>query len=295
MECLLMAENVLHYCKRSKNYTLNPGMEKVLKKAFIDYNAVKLPEGSFEILYAEKGNLLSEMHSSANQIIWGRRGTGKTHLLNAFVESINNNYEVADIAIYISCDRMSKETPQETVTLKNDYDKIRYFANDTFKNFMNTLCEKLFDQYEELLLHKKAAINTELQFDKYLERVGRKIIALSEICTKGVPYSVRVIKRTSSSNIDSTQRKKGLSAEAGVDKCSLLGLLKGVFNKTKSTDTEDTEKIEEETQYEHYLPSVYNAVADLLEEMGTNLYVCIDELWLIDEKSPLSFQPFFFG
>lgn len=104
-------KDILSYCKRSKNFVIHPLINKILNKAFINSNATKLPEGSYGLLYAEKKNLFEEMRSSANQVIWGRRGTGKTHLLNAFVENINDNNNISDIALYISCDRMARETP----------------------------------------------------------------------------------------------------------------------------------------------------------------------------------------
>ena len=160
-------KDILSCCARNKNIYIHPSIEKTLYKAFVNTNANKLPDGSFSTLYAEKGNLLKEMCSSTNQIIWGRRGTGKTHLLNAFVEKVNDDYTISDIALYISCDRMSRETPRESALFTNDYDKVRYFANESYKNFMNTFCEQLFEQYEDILRYKKDSIKTERNFDEY--------------------------------------------------------------------------------------------------------------------------------
>lgn len=287
-------EDIPSYCVRSKNFSIHPSIEKILYKAFVNTNANKLPDGSFSILYAEKGNLLKEMCSPINQIIWGRRGTGKTHLLNAFVEKINDDYNISDIALYISCDRIARETPRESIVFTNDYDKVRYFANESYKNFMNTLCEQLFEQYEDILRFKKDAIKTERNFDEYLERVGHKILNLMEVCTKGVPITVQISTKKDSIKKEKKYNETGIGTEVNVSYKNIGGFIKGIFNKNKSTDIESVDEQKESFHYEHYLPAIHKALSELLDEMLINcLYICIDELWLVDEKNYTSFQPFF--
>ena len=287
-------KDILSCCVRNKNISIHPSIEKVLCKAFVNTNANKLPDGSFSTLYAEKGNLLNEMCSSTNQIIWGRRGTGKTHLLNAFVEKINEDFSIPEVALYISCDRMARETPRESVVFTNDYDKVRYFANESYKNFMNTLCEQLFEQYEDILRYKSNVIKTERSFDDYLERVGHKILNLMEICTKGIPITVQISKKKDSIKKEKRIKESGINAEVNVDNKGISGFFKGIFNRNKSTDVERVDEQNESFQYEHYLPAIHKALCELLDEMLIDcLYVCIDELWLVDEKNYTSFQPFF--
>ncbi len=287
-------KDILSCCIRNKSISIHPSIEKILHKAFVNTNANKLPDGSFSTLYAEKGNLLNEMRSSTNQIIWGRRGTGKTHLLNAFVEKINEDYSTSEIALYISCDRMARETPRESVVFTNDYDRVRYFANESYKNFMNTLCEQLFEQYEDILRFKKNSINTERNFEEYLERIGHKILNLIEICTKGIPVTIQINKKKDS--IKKEKKNKELGINAGLDSSNkgISGFLKGIFSKNKSTDVESVDEQNESFQYEYNLPAIHKALYELLDEMLIDcLYVCIDELWLVDEKNYTSFQPFF--
>lgn len=246
------------------------------------------------MLYAEKKNLFEEMRSSANQVIWGRRGTGKTHLLNAFVENINDNNNISDIALYISCDRMARETPRDVLVFNNDYDRVRYFANETYKNFMNALCEQLFEQYEDLLRFKKDAIITERNFDEYLNRVGNKILRLMEICEKGIPTPVTVIKSKGVIKKVKNGHEIGFNTELSISQHKFYGILKSKFNKNKSTNVESTDEQKESFQYEHYLPAIHKALKELLDEMVIDcIYMCVDELWLVDQKNTTSFQPFF--
>jgi Cdc6-like AAA superfamily ATPase len=50
--------------------------------------------------FVSVGPLLDVLGASANQIIYGRRGTGKTHALKYFEDHRNKS---GDIAIYIDC------------------------------------------------------------------------------------------------------------------------------------------------------------------------------------------------
>lgn len=214
--------------------------------------------------------------------------------MNAFVENINDNNNISDIALYVSCDRMARETPKEAFVFNNDYDRVRYYANETYKNFMNTLCEQLFEQYEDLLRFKKDAIITDRNFDEYLNRVGNRILKLMEICEKGIPTPVTIAKNKSVTKKVKNDNKFGFNAELNISQHKFSGILKSVFNKNKSTNVENIDEQKESFQYEHYLPAIHKALRELLDEMLIDcLYICIDELWLVDQKNTTSFQPFF--
>lgn len=269
-------------------------LKKVLNRAFLTSNAAKLPDGSFVTLYAENRHLLDEMRSPSNQIIWGRRGTGKTHLLNAFVEGINNDDQSSEIAFYISCDRMARESPIESVSFPNEQARIKFYANETYKNFMYTLCNLLFDQYESLLQYKRKAIHTERLQEEYLDRVGSSILNLMDVCLKGVPRIDYITEGKNHIVSDSSSRESELQTEATSKIKSFVGSISGAFRSKRSRNTESAHQLEEKIRYESYLPSINKAIKDLIDEMMIDcLYVCIDELWLVDEKSSTSFQPFF--
>ena len=283
-----------NYCRRTKSISVPPKIKKILSKAFINSNASKLPNGSFRELYADKSSLLEEMRSTTNQIIWGRRGTGKTHLLNAFVETVNGDDSSSDIALYVSCDRMAKETPREAITFPSEYDRIRFFANETFKNFIDTLCEQLFEQYEDFLQYKKDAVKTELPYDEFLERVGNKILELMEINTKGVPHSEIVTEEHSLTDTDENNSERGMKLASNIQNSGIFGRVQGILSRRKKSNTKQVLQQKKVIRYEQYLPAIQRCLSDLLEEMNiTCLYVCIDELWLVDEKSSNSFQPYF--
>ena len=289
-----MQTDIIEFCKRKRAFSINATTKRVLTKAFVNSNAAKLPAGSFSELYAGKSGLLEEMRSPVNHIIWGRRGTGKTHLLNAFVENINDDSETPDIALYISCDRMEKETPREPITFLSDYDRIKFFANETYRNFIITLCEQLFEKYEDLLQFKKGTLNIECYCEDYIENIGIKILELLDICKKGIPRSYSISEESNLSHTAENHQELGISIETNTQTPGILGMITGLFKKSKNTNSKKVNQVEEKIRYEHYLPAIHKKMANLLEEMGIScLYVCIDELWLVDEKSSISFQPFF--
>ena len=71
-------------CERTQNIVVVSDFINSLKKAMNWGKAEKLPEGAYYPLYIGE-DLLERMNTADNQIVWGRRGTGKTHLLNCLL------------------------------------------------------------------------------------------------------------------------------------------------------------------------------------------------------------------
>ena len=79
-------------CERTQNIVVTSDFISALKRAMNWGKAEKLPEGAYYPLYIGE-DLLERMNTADNQIVWGRRGTGKTHLLKAFSQMINESQE----------------------------------------------------------------------------------------------------------------------------------------------------------------------------------------------------------
>jgi len=289
-----MSKDALLACQRTKNQHVPDDISRVLSKCFLDTNASKLPDGSFNVLYAERASLIDELQSSANHVVWGRRGTGKTHLINAFVERINTNSQLEEVAIYISCDKMAHDTPKLLPQFSTEESRVKYFANETYRNFMNSLCDQLVKETVKLLKQKKQPKLSKQEFSKYLKRVEERILQLMEVCDKGVPKLTHISAKITQTEANESEQKIGLSVGAESSSNTVSGFLKGILSKANHRNKRTSAATEEDFQYTQFFPAIRQAVTNLISEMDINcVYVCIDELWLIDDKSNISFQPYF--
>ncbi len=139
-------------CERTQNIVVVSDFINSLKKAMNWGKAEKLPEGAYYPLYIGE-DLLERMNTADNQIVWGRRGTGKTHLLKAFSQMINESQEEYKIAYYLSCDNIKMETPVNMV-FDSDMQRMKYFARETYKAFLVNIIEQIIDSYQKQLENK---------------------------------------------------------------------------------------------------------------------------------------------
>lgn len=288
-------KDVYDACDRGRKLFISKEFKETIRCSFASVNAEKLPENSHYILYDDRKNLIEEMRTSSNQIIWGRRGTGKTHLLKAFVQRINDDCNLPEIALYISCDRIAQDTPPAELTFPDAIKEAKYFARESYKEFMNDLVAQLVDEFETLLIYKSAAISTDLTIDEILGRVNQKLDHLMSCCFYGVQ---RTIKTTATAKYIETKTNSGeraIGLDLGTDKRSFWAKLKAKFHRASMSKAENTMEKNETTQYQYSLLAIKHAITDLINEMQVScLYICIDELWLIDAKnSAVKFQPYF--
>ena len=74
--------------KKGKTISVSDDFISAVKKICNLRKAELLPDDSFFELFIGS-DILDSMETSDSQIIWGRRGTGKTHLLKAFTQKVN--------------------------------------------------------------------------------------------------------------------------------------------------------------------------------------------------------------
>jgi hypothetical protein len=78
-------------------------IQEVIKKLTNNIRAENIDGNSFLSIYADETNI-TNIDNNNNQIIYGRRGSGKTHLLLALREKINTSFsENRRLAIYKDC------------------------------------------------------------------------------------------------------------------------------------------------------------------------------------------------
>lgn len=234
------------------------------------------------------------MRSPDNQIIWGRRGTGKTHLFRAFTQRINDDTGINEVAYYITCNDVKYEAPNDK-QLTDDMQRMKEYAFETYKNFMVNLIDQLINTYEELLKKKK---NKDIANKVNFKEVEDNLARLLEICTIGIPTKVRILgkERSGRANKNIKEREVGIHIRPQINKplYFLMNAFHVKFKRIKEDKIYNTTNTETEIEYVISLGEIRKAVKELLTSMRINiLYICIDELCLIDDKYVISIQPIF--
>lgn len=282
-------------CKRTQNIIVTNDFISSLKHAMNWGKAEKLPEGAYYPLYIGE-DLLECMNVADNQIVWGRRGTGKTHLLKAFSQMINESQEEYKLAYYLSCDNIKMETPVN-LSFDNDVQRMKYLARETFKAFLINITEQIIDSYQ-MQLERKYTYNEKdvNQREKIQKKTDNCLTRLLEISTTGVP---RIIETYEKKNINVKNQKineKGGGIDGELSFPNIAGLIKGFFSQSKTSKGEDlkSSEIEQKIEYDFSFSEIQKEIANLIKALQIDiLYICIDELWLIDDKNNISFQPMF--
>lgn len=281
-------------CERTQNIMVTEDFVNALKKAFSWGKSEKLPDNAFYPLYIGE-DLLEEMEVADSQIVWGRRGTGKTHLLKAFTQKINEDQEKYELAFYISCDNVKLETPAN-ITFEDDIKRMKYFARETYKAFLINILEQIIDTYEEKL-NSKYKYNDFSEEEKriILEQVDSKLEKLLEISTTGIP---RVVEVNEINNVNRKMQKISESESAfGLDILKKgHSKFSAIFGRKSKRNGEDikSQEIEKRIAYDFSFMEIQRTIEAFVKAMKIDMiYICIDELWLIDDKNSISFQPVF--
>ena len=89
-------------------------MRRCIKKLSDNIRAENISYPSFLDLYSGHENL-ENIENKNNTVIYGRRGSGKTHLLKALEERINSRGEGRDFAVYLDLRRIIPLLPSDTM------------------------------------------------------------------------------------------------------------------------------------------------------------------------------------
>lgn len=278
---------------KEKNCFIKKDFIYSIKKAFSGNKAERLPESSHYPLYIGD-DLMEQMKTADNQIIWGRRGTGKTHLLKAFNQYINDDPDYAALSYYISCDTIKFESPI-SLNFEDDIQKMKYCARETFKLFMDNLIEQIINTYEKNIRSKYFfGDKTFDEQETIRENVDKFLTELLSNIKEGTPKSIEV------NSLESQVIKSGIKKNVQTnlngkmsDSAHNIGFEFGTHNNKELEDNVESKK-DQKFKYDFSFQEFHKSFSKLMDVFCLDvLYICIDELWLMDEKSMLSFQPLF--
>ena len=218
-------------------------------------------------LCASKENL-DALARPISQVVWGRRGTGKTTLLKAFSYRINNIVSKDSIAFYIMMSKISP-TAEEIKSIHNhDIDLTIYI----FKKLLMKVCVFIGEQYEQ----KEASLSWKArsQFIDYYYLLEDAVSIGTEV----------LVSASKTSNSESTSEKdKGfsLSSELTSDKSTIFRpkLFFSSFRKKALT-----KKINKEIRFYVNTEFVHNTITKMLDLLSIkHIYLCLDEFSDIDK------------
>lgn len=231
-------------------------------------------------LCANKQHIV-ELLSKDHQIIWGRRGTGKTTLMKAFVYNIN--YILQDpnrVAIYIV---MAKVIPteEEIATLTGDG---RSLAIYVFSKLIGKICNALEDIYNVRAGVIDSDADTKF-VDAFYEL--QDYLAIYQTCIQGGELSV--------DNLKSNEIKKELGREVDAKINANEGILSFCMNlfrnKNKTSNYKQSFAITGKIQFVLETDVISNLISQMLDALGITLaYICLDEYSDMDKISKFSIQ-----
>lgn len=286
-------------CKRTRSIHIEDSFIHALEDACNWKKAERLPDDSFCQLYIGT-DVLRSMQSSDNQIIWGRRGTGKTHLLKAFTQQINSDPECKRLAYYISCDEISMESPLD-IQFGSDLEKMKYYARESFKGFVLNILDQITDTYKSLISSKYFFNESKgtLEQEEIYKAADDILLQLYQACWYGSSKVNNIQKSEVKTDRSGQEKETNLAINSEIKLStpfsfgSVVNLLLGRSRK-KSTKQEIQQEITITHRYFFNFSDIRHLFLKFATELGLEtIYICIDELWLIDKKREMSLQPLF--
>ena len=214
--------------------------------------ADKINESVLLQTFVQAGPLLPSLMSENNQILFGRRGTGKTHFLQIIKIKKSND----SIVVYIDT-----RTLGSSGSLYNDSSlPLPQRAISLFKDVLDVLYNGIWDYVS------KNSENYTQQFSDILDNLDLFEKSYTKLVING-GITEEVESRTTAKHDDSFQ----LGLEGKSFKASLAGL--------DTSESSSIQNIQRQGAQEHYVNynAVFHILSDLLSLINVKLWVLIDE------------------
>ena len=216
--------------------------------------------------------ILPQLDNRNSQILYGRRGTGKTHVFK-YLQARLNSEEKADrkIAVYIDSRTLGSTAQFSDPDLPLKQRCLALFK-DILGPIYNTLLEYIFEQPRQDV--KDPQENAE----KALEAIDRLRASITE--------SVKTYRQESEVRTESDQSENSTSAKLGASSSGLSASATASGRNTRSRAREKSFRVEEEDKI--MFPSVHDALSEALRLSNLKLYILLDE-W---SSIPQDIQPY---
>lgn len=224
---------------------------------------------------------IDDLRVLEHQVIWGRRGTGKTTLLKAFVYDINYKRNSEDyLAFYIMMARMIP-TSEEIRVVTDDGSGLAVYV---FSKLIGEICRQLTDVFDA-----KSSIMTEEEEDSFLEAYLQLVeyIRLYQTRIQGGELSIE--------SISSEETKKESVKSVGVKAKTSLSILSGCFDflkkHNKALSHKDSFAVSGKILFHLETQRIEEYLSQILDSLGiSTAFICLDEYSEIDKLSTYSIQ-----
>lgn len=236
-------------------------------------------------LFVDVGQF-AEIEGRNWQVVWGRRGTGKTHLLSAFHQDrAASSADSRELFLYFSLNEFTLSPPGVAPSDKTL--ALGYF-------------EAFFKQFVETLVDSTAALMGQQRFVKMFRRDGAQArlrlaedAAIRLLVTVNFGEVVPAFAKIEREQIHEEHRKSHaqLAAAATVDKQPSASITLGAGKAKESSDAARTVTHSEAAPN---LPSAHRAIDELLDLLEIqHVTLLLDEWSMLDRTGTGDVQPIF--
>lgn len=261
-------------------------LRSALKHAQPKLRSESLPE--YRRFYVNSG-AIERIHNNDSHLIVGRRGTGKTHLLGAFNEMIQQDYP-AELSFMFSLSKLDEisYTPSDSPFIDN-----KHQAHGLFQDFLRKIFPLFLDEADKRMGHLKSILPSKKYIQKFTS-INDLLTKLLETIELGKPVVIESFKTETieTKSVQANEARAGLTLgfeknkpHAGIG----IGLSKG-------KEGEDSDSIK------HQIMSVYKCdyieagrlIEEIVSELNVDvLHILIDEWMELDKRTPSGIQPVF--
>ncbi|HEX3238730.1 MAG TPA: hypothetical protein VHR18_01180 [Solirubrobacterales bacterium] len=243
--------------------------------------------GHYRDLYVDVDQL-QELNTSDWQVIYGRRGTGKTLLLGMLVELTRAELDRGQLSIMIPAQECKVSPVGRAIP-----DKTR--ALGYFQSFLELLIDKVTGQLEHLLVQPSFLGRFTGQRRRTIDRAFELMVDLLELATQGRP--VAAFSTTEQVNEQRSASTRATSAggklEVDIGRDIRMGAKGGLEHKRQSAD-ENSKYTRTESQPLPRFALVSKTLQELLKLLKVDrLNILIDEWSTLDPTGATAIQPEF--
>jgi len=206
--------------------------------------------------------IIPQLINNNNQIVYGRRGTGKTHIFKVISSELSHDKNNAIVYIDARTLGSTSQFSDPNIPIK-----IRCFS--LFQDILGVICNDLME-----FIIENPSSKSEIALDKLTE--------LMNIVTE--PMKKYVEDLVSTRELNKSQDKASIN----------YGIKKGVPSITGSMDEDAAKENEKSTTYKISceekinFPQLHYLLKDILDKLNASLYLLIDE-W---SSLPFDIQPY---
>ncbi len=223
---------------------------------------------------------IEELRTKDHQVIWGRRGTGKTTLQKAFVYDVNYlQQNPATIALYVVMANIIP-TDEEIDSLTGDGSSLAVYV---FSKLIDQICKEL----ESIFNIRSMAMedSSEVKFIKAYDEL-QDYLTIYQTYIQGGELSI--------DNLKSNEIKKEIGYEigTGVKIAKILDACVNIFRKHSNTSNlKQSVALSGKLRFRLETQIISAYIKKMLEALGISfMYICLDEYSEIDKVSKYTIQ-----